>query len=408
MFVPLSVILLILTGCTKKPPAPEAPEVVVVNPVEEDYTDFAYYTGRTVAVEEQQVKARVSGLITRVNFQEGTEVRKGKVLFVIDPSTYEADYQSARAKVKVAEQEYIGYKKVSDDSFDAGSGASEEKKATDKAKADASYATWKVTQANVDRLKLNVDYTEVRAEIDGRISKALVKAGNNVLAGDSAGGGTLLTTIVSIDPIQAEFDVPEAIVLQVQKLMREGKFVLDARRKDDPKFAGASMVGLTATSLLPPLTAALFDPGRSYAVVPVSLGLANEEGKFPHKGYVDFVDNKVNTATGTLRVRALVWNHDLVLSPGLFVRIQVPLAPPRKAVMVPDKAIVTDQDQKAVYLVDGKNEVQYRRVTPSGLYNNLRVIKEGVGPEDRVIVEGLLRARPGIVVKPISPDQAKQ
>jgi RND family efflux transporter MFP subunit len=211
--------------------------------------------------------------------------------------------------------------------------------------------------------KLDLDYTRVKAPVSGRVSRYVVTVGNLVQAGDQS-GGTLLTTIVSIDPMYAYFDVDEHTALRVRQLAREGK-------GDSPGDGG----------------------------FPVSLGLANEEG-YPHRGTINFVDNQVNPKTGTIRVRGVFPNKEQVLLPGLFARVRSPIGRPHKSVLVSERAFDTDQDQKIVYVLNEKNEVVARPVHLGALHNGLREVTEGLKLGERVIINGLQQVRAGATVDP--------
>jgi len=412
--IPLPAVLLVAAGCAKKQPPQETTEVVVARPLLRDYVEYAVYTGRTEAVETQNVMARVSGPILRVNFVEGAFVHKGDVLYEIDPATYNADYASALAKVETANQNYISAKQTYDTDVATKGVTPPEKLAKDLAEMNAAYAAINSAQADADRLKLNVDYCTVRADIDGVISRTLVTPGNIIQAGGNGTGGTLLTTIVTVDPVYAYFDVDETTMLRVQALIDQKKFVTDEMRKLDPWYRGVSTVGLGLGSRLSPLAvaSAVLDPERSFAVVPLRLrrtsdkDFVDDNGKALFPGYVDFVDNKVNEGTGTRRVRGLFANNpkpgttNRPLTPGLFVRVQVPITPPKSVLMVADRAIVTDQAKKVLYVVDEQDKVVYRNVEPGGLQGDLRVIEKGLQPGDRVIIEGQQFVRAGMTVQP--------
>jgi RND family efflux transporter MFP subunit len=220
-----------------------------------------------------------------------------------------------------------------------------------------------VARANRDLAALNLDYTRVTAPVGGRVSRYVVTVGNLIQSGDQ-NSGTLLTTIVSVDPMYAYFDVDERTVLRVRQLIREGK----ARSARETEW-------------------------------PVSLGLATEEG-FPHRGTINFVDNQVNPKTGTLRVRGVFPNKDEALSPGFFARVRVPIGQAHRALLVTDRAIDNDQGQKVLYVVNEKNEVVSRPVRLGALHDGLREIEGGLKPGERVVVNGLQQVRPGLTVEP--------
>jgi RND family efflux transporter MFP subunit len=218
-------------------------------------------------------------------------------------------------------------------------------------------------KAVVAQNELNLQYTKVTAPVSGRVSRYNVTVGNLIQSGDQ-NGGTLLTTIVSVDPMYAYYDVDERTVQRISKLIREGK-VKWGRKTEWP----------------------------------VSLGLATEEG-FPHHGTVNFVDNQVNPKTGTLRVRGVFPNKDEALAPGFFARVRVPVGPPRQALLVTDRALDNDQGQKILYVVNQNKEVVSRPVRAGALHDGLRAVEDGLKPGERVIVNGLQLVRPGITVEP--------
>ncbi|MFO0810705.1 MAG: efflux RND transporter periplasmic adaptor subunit [Gemmataceae bacterium] len=366
-------IVIAALGCTQStvPQAKLDPPVVIVGPpVEKEVQDYSDYTGRTDAVEFVDVRARVSGYLTKINFTPGTEVKKDAVLFEIDERPYQAALDKAMADIQLADA------KLTQTAADVKrneplvrSGATT-KADFDKlvADRDVAAAQKKAYEAAAAADKLNVNFCKILTPIDGRVSRNYITVGNLVTA-DS----TLLTTIVSVDPIDVYFEVDERTVLRIQQLIREGKFK-SARRHND---------------------------------VGVLVGLANEPGKYPHKAMVDFVDNRIDPSTGTLRCRAelsnpIVSNGDRVFSPGLFVRVRLPLGPPHKAVLVSERAVGTDQGQKFVYVVNDKNAVVRQPVTLGQAHDGLRVVESGLTGGERVIVTGLQRVRPGIVVTPKS------
>jgi RND family efflux transporter MFP subunit len=357
-----------LAGCARVPsqaPAAAPIPVTVSYPVERDVTDIADFTGRTAAVDSVEVRARVSGYLDKVNFKEGALVKKDDMLFEIDPRPYRADLERAKgtvaqydARVHRLERDYqrakslIGRGAIGQEEYDRYEGDYRE-----------AVANLDVAKANRDLAALNLDYTRIIAPVSGRVSRYVVTVGNLIQSGDQ-NGGTLLTTIVSVDPMYVYFDVDERTVLRIRQLFREGK------AKSDRESAW-----------------------------PVALGLATEEG-FPHQGTINFEDNQVNPRTGTLRVRGVFPNKDEALSPGFFARIRVPIGQAHQALLVTDRAVDTDQGEKVVYLVNKKNEVVSRAVRLGALHRGLREITEGLGAGERVITNGLQQVRPGTTVVP--------
>jgi RND family efflux transporter MFP subunit len=357
-----------LAGCVRVPSAaPEAvlTPVTVSLPFERDVTDYSDFTGRTAAVDSVEVRARVWGYLDKVNFKEGALVKKGDVLFEIDPRVYRADLERAQgtvaqyeARVHRLERDYRRAKSL----LARGAVGQEE---YDRYEADyrEAVANLHVAKGNLDLAELNMGYTKVTAPVSGRVSRYAVTVGNLIQSGDQ-NGGTLLTTVVSVDPMYVYFDMDERTVLRVRQLIREGK----------------------ASS-------------AHEAEWPVWLGLATEEG-FPHRGTINFEDNQVNPKTGTLRVRGVFPNKDELLSPGLFARVHVPIGRAHRALLVTDRAVDTDQSQKVLYVVNDKNEVVSHAVRLGALHDGLREITEGLEVGERVIVRGLQQVRPGARVEP--------
>jgi RND family efflux transporter MFP subunit len=365
-----------LTGCARAPsegPAAVPIPITVSYPIERYVTDYADFTARISAVDSVEVRAHVWGYLEKVNFKEGTLVQKGDVLFELDPRPYQAMLNQAKAKVaqdeaqlKFDEAEYqrnlnlVRTGAVSRSDLDKTAAA----RGVDLANVAAD-------KAMVASRQLDLDYTKVTAPVSGRVSRYVVTVGNLIQSGDQ-NGGTLLTTIVSVDPIYAYYDVDERTVQRVSQLIREGK-VKWAQKTEWP----------------------------------VSLGLATEEG-FPHQGTVNFVDNQVNPKTGTLRVRGVFPNNDEGLSQGYFARVRVPVGPPHPALLVSERALDTDQGQKILYVVNEKNEVVSRPIRVGALHDGLRAVDDGVKPGQRVIVNGLQQVRPGITVEPNLVDMPGQ
>ncbi len=376
LFVLAAPLFLVLGGCKHEPPAIAAtppPVVMVSQPVEREVRDYYEYTGRTAAVEAVEVRARVSGYLVKINFQEGSVVKKGDLLFQIDPRPFQAVLDQAKGQVAQLEARLARAEAdVARDERLLPKGAASQKD-LDTAIADRGEARAGIQSARaaVDRAALDLEFTKVMAPISGRISRHLIDEGNLVTADT-----TLLTTIVSIDPMYAYFDADEGSVLYVRQLIREGKV----------------------------------HSAREGVAVPVLLGLANEPG-YPHQGTINFVDNQVNPQTGTLRLRGVFPNEDRTLEPGYFARVQLLIGQSHQALLITERAIDTDQGQKILYIVNDKNEVRSRPVRLGALHDGLRVIEEGVQPGERVIVNGLLQVRPGVTVEPklvdmpVSPSQ---
>lgn len=358
-------------GCRHReevsPPPPPPPTVNVSLPVVREVTDYAEFTARIAAVDSTEVRARVSGQIVAVPFEAGALVRQGDVLVELDVRPFQAELDAriaeearATAQLSLAQIEFNRIEGIPQDSRTA----HEYDMAA--ARLQVARAAQAAAKAAVESALLNVEWCRVVAPISGRISYKHVTTGNLVTGG--IGSGTLLTTIVSVDPIHANFDVDERTVQRIQKLIREGK--LESNEKTN---------------------------------IPVWLGLAAEDG-FPHCGTINFVDNQVNPRTGTLRVRGVFPNADGALSPGYFARVKVPVSAPHNAVLVSDRALDSDQGQKILYVVGQDKVVGVRPVRVGALHDGLREIVEGLKPGERVIVGGLQLVRPGATVEPTLGD----
>ena len=347
------------------PPRPP-PAVTANQPAQREVVEWDEYPGRLEAVDMVEVRARVGGYLQSVHFKDGTEVNKGDLLFVIDPRPYQAELDRAAAELKQAEsrlelainelaraERLLKSKAISEEEADSRS----------KAKREAEAAI-ESARASVEVAKLNLEYTHITAPINGRIGRKLITEGN--LVNGMQGQNTLLTTIVSLDPIYCYFDADERSILKYQQLAREGK------------------------------QESLRD-GRA----PCELELANESG-FPHKGVLDFVDNRVDATTGTLRVRGVFPNPgpDRILQAGFFARVRVPGSGKSQALLIPDQAVGTDQGQKFVFVVNDQDEVEYRTVRLGPFIDGLRVVREGIQSNDWVVVNGLLSIHTGSKVNP--------
>lgn len=349
------------TGPLKLPPA----VVSIAQVTKSKVSDYADFTGRTEAVESVEIKARATGYLMEVKFKEGDVVQKGDLLYVIDDRTYQADLD--KLKSEIARNQALVARLNSDLNrarrMRVGDAISREEYDKITTQKDEAAAALSAAQAAAKRAELNLEFTKVYAPITGKISRTRITAGN-LIAQDN----TLLTTIVSIDPIYAYFDVDERTVLEVQKQIRQGNY----KGYRDAKF-------------------------------PVLLGTQIEKG-YPHQGYIDFVDNQLNASTATLRVRGRFDNPKEVLQPGLFVRIRLPLGAEREAVVVPEMILGSDQGQRFVYVVNKDNKVEYRAVEVGTLRDGLREIESGVQEGDWVIVKGLQRVREGVTVDPMKVD----
>jgi RND family efflux transporter MFP subunit len=362
--------LLVVAGCEASTQLVETepPVVTVSQPIVKEIADYYVFTGRIEATETVEVRARVRGELIGVHFTDGAIVEKGDLLFEIDPRTYKAALDvavakkaSAEANLKMAVAEYErSYELYKDNAVSAREvEAWISKRGTAAAEVAAS-------QAEIDRAKLDLEFTKIKAPITGKISRALVTKGNLVNAG---GGDTLLTTIVSVDPINVYFDVDE----RSQQLYQQMR---------------AKEVGASKDSKPP--------------VIPVYLGLVTDGDKFPREGVVDFADNKINPATGTIRVRGVFPNKLGHLTPGQFARVKIPVGKKYQALLVTDQAIGIDQGQKYVLVVNDQKKVEYRPVTPGRVEDGLRIFPPGAGIKagEWIIVNGVQRVRPDIEVAP--------
>jgi RND family efflux transporter MFP subunit len=355
-------------GCWRSHDAggPPPPKVTVARPIVREIVEWDEYTGRLQALDTVEVRPRVSGYLQSINFADGAMVREGDLLFVIDPRPYEAVLKRAKADVELAQSRLDQAR--SDELRAArllGPGTGKHAISTEEAErrsatlhqAEAALAG---ARAAVEAAALDVEFTRVVAPIGGRAGRHLVDEGNLITSG--ATNATLLTTIVTLDPIHCYFEADERSYLKYVRLAQRGERA-SSREVNNP----------------------------------VEVGVADEIG-FPHKGWMDFVDNQLDLGTGTMIGRALIPNPDLLLSPGLFVRVRLPGSARHQATLLPDEAIATDLDQKFVWVVDAENRAQYRRVTIGPLHEGLRIVREGVGPDDRVVITGLQRVRPGLVL----------
>jgi membrane fusion protein, multidrug efflux system len=375
-----------LAGCgqgQQQQNAAELPAVTIANPVQRTIVDQDEYVGRFIAVDSVDIRSRLSGYLAEIHFTDGQMVKKGDPLFTIDRRPFQialeqmrANLAQARANLAFTEadlqrgSQLLQNKTITEQSFDQRTQA--------KSVAEASVAA---QEAMVHSAELDLDaYSELRAPIDGRIGDRRVAVGN-LVTGGTGGNTTLLATIVSVDPIRFEFTFDEASYLRYVR------------------FASSSQ-----------------DVASLHGNVPVTLKLIDEKD-FPHQGKIDFVDNVIDRSSGTIRGRAVFDNAAGIFTPGMFGRLRVPGSPPYAALLIPDAAIGTEQVRKFVLVVDDGGVVRQKYITLGQLDDGLRVVKDGLAPTDRVIVNGLMRARPGQKVtaqqqsapppSPKGPDEAK-
>lgn len=349
---------------------PPAPAVEVAAAVGKTITEWDDFSGRLEAVDRVEIRPRVSGTIDAVHFREGALVKKGDPLFTIDPRPYaaevakaEADLAAAQVRAAHAKTEEARAQRLLDDDaiskreFDERINAARE-----------SGANVRGAQAALEAARLNLAYTRIVAPVSGKVSRAEITVGNLVAAGAAS---PPLTTVVSVSPIYASFEIDEQSYL----------------RYTAPGASGAGGAGGATPAL------------------PVYLGLADEDGH-PHVGRIQWIDNRLDTKSGTIRVRAVFDNADGRLMPGLYAKVRFGGAAPHAAVLVNDRAIGTDQGKKFVLLLDRDNKLAYREVEVGPTYEGLRVIRKGLNPGDTIVVNGLQRVRPGLVVVPKAVDMA--
>ncbi|HMA71751.1 MAG TPA: efflux RND transporter periplasmic adaptor subunit [Xanthobacteraceae bacterium] len=361
--------LFVMAGCSESPQkqasAPPPPAVTVAKPTKRVVVDQDEYVGRFVAIDSVEIRARVSGYLDRIDFTDGQMVKQGDLLFTIDKRPFQtaldqakANLAQARANLAFAETDLargaqlVRERTITEQTFDQRTQA--------KRVAEASV---QAQEAAVRQASLDLEFTELRAPVAGRIGDRRVSPGN-LVTGGTAGNTSLLATIVSQDPVRFEFTFDEASYLRYERLAKGGRDVTS----------------------------------REGSVI-VALKLLDEQD-FQHQGRMDFVDNVIDRSSGTIRGRAVFSNPDSVFTPGMFARVRVPGSPSYVAVLVPDAVIGTEQARKFVLVVDAENTVRVKYVILGQVFDNLRVIKSGLDENDRVVVNGLMRARPNQKVNP--------
>lgn len=371
-FILILTLGLMLCGCKGKKPqqnAPAIPAVPVSEVVEREITDFVYFTGRLEAIQLVDIRPRVTGYVVKIPFREGAEVKKDDLLFEIDPRPYQAQLDQAEGQVKLYEAQ-LKLAKVTlerDRNIAKTPGAiSQQQIDQDEASVEEAEARLKAFNASLEVYRLNVEFTQVKSPIDGQVSRYYLTVGNLVNQDQ-----TLLTTVVSNDPIYAYFDVDEPTVIRVRRAINEGKI-------------------------------------KRYleGTIPVNIGLQGEEG-FPYQGTLNFVNNQVNPATGSILVRGIFPNptppagQSRIFSPGMFVRVQLPIGQPHSSILVIDQAIGSDQGLKYVYVVGKDNKVEYRRITTGALQDDgLRAVITGLKKGESIVVGALQQVHAKIEIKP--------
>jgi RND family efflux transporter MFP subunit len=368
-FAALLAIATLVASCSERQQqagAPPPPSVTVAKPIKRTVVDYDEYVGRFTAINAVEVRARVSGYLDKLHFKDGQIVKQGDLLFTIDKRPFQNSLDQARANLVQAQsnlaftesdytrgQQLVRDKTITDQTF--------EQRAQAYRNAKASVAN---NEAAVRQAELDLEFTDLRAPIEGRIGDRRVSPGN-LVTGGTGGNTTLLATIVSTDPIYFEFTFDEASYLRYQRLATTSK-----------------------------------DVASRNAGVQIALKLI-DENDFDHEGRMDFVDNVIDRSTGTIRGRAVFTNSKEVFTPGMFARVRVPGTPPYEGLLVPDVAIGTEQARRFVMVIDDQDTARPKYVTLGQVTKDgLRVIKDGIGPDDRVVISGLMQARPGQKVKP--------
>jgi len=358
----------VCVSCTRQPsaPPPRVPQVTVTHPVVATITNWDEYPAHLEAVDTVEIRSRVAGYLESIHFRDGSDVRAGQLLFVIDPKPYEAELERTRAERRRAETQL----ELARNDFERAQRlresraiAEEEYDARAKAVRTAEDAL-AAARAAETAAELNLTYTRITAPLDGRIGRRLVAVGN-MIQGSTTFPGTLLATLVSLDPIHAYFEIPEDTFQRYR-------------------------------AVLPGLGQPGADP------VPCELGPGGEAG-FPHRGHVDFVDNQADPRTGTVRLRAVFPNPDRGLLPGMFARIRLPVERLEDALLIPEAAILSEQTRKFVYVVNADGVVEPRPVELGRAHGRQRIVRSGLRPGDAVVVTGLLMLRPGVKVQVVQP-----
>jgi multidrug efflux system membrane fusion protein len=367
------VFLSVVGGCqtdaAKVAPA-ELPAVPVSQPIQKEVTDFVEFTGQTKAVHSVDIRPRVTGYLVKMPFKEGAEVKEGDLLFVVDPRPYKAQLDQAQSQVNL----YLASLKLAKTTLardravnaQVPGSISQQQFDQEQAVVDEAEARVKAYEVNMDLYRLNHEFTRVLSPIDGQIGRYVLTIGNLVNQDQ-----TMLTTVVSVDPMHVYFEMDEPTLLRTRRALNDGTIQAPTDRTD----------------------------------IPVFMKLQGEVG-YPHEGAINFVNNQVNAQTGSILVRGVFANPEpkggrRLLSPGMFARIRLPIGGPHKALLVLDRVVGSDQGLKFVYVLDADNTIQTRRVTIGARQDDgMRVIDEGLKPDDWVVTGGILQVRPRMVVRP--------
>ncbi|HKF63097.1 MAG TPA: efflux RND transporter periplasmic adaptor subunit [Dongiaceae bacterium] len=345
--------------------APKPPPVTVSHPLVKTITEWDEYTGQFQAVDSVAVRARVSGYLTEIHFTDGQWVKKGDLLFVIDPRPFQIDLDSARAQLSQAQArvQWANAELARTGALRKGDYATASDYDTKLNEARAAATSVETAKAAIAAAQLNLDFTHITAPLDGRMGTHLVSIGNLVM-GNTTGSSDVLATIVSLKPIRFIFDMSENEYLAYQRAVAEKRL----------------KVNLTGA-------------------IPAYVKLADETS-WAHADYLDFVDNQIDPGSGTIRIRAQFPNADLFIAPGTFGRLRLPASDPYPAILIPDAAIVSDQSRKLVMTVKPDGSVVPKVIRPGPSYGNLRIVRNGITADDVIIIDGLLRVRPGGKVTP--------
>jgi len=361
-----SLAVMLLVACGKAPPAapPPPPAVSVAEVVARDITEWDEYTGRLEAKDTVEIRPQVSGVLQRVAFIEGKEVKKGDLLFQLDPRPFQAELDRAQAEAERARTaaDLAAAELARADKLSSSNVISKELYEQRAAASRSAAAAVRGAQAALETARLNLAYTRIASPISGRIGRAEVTPGN--LVNGEGGSATLLATVVSMQPMYAYFEAAEQDYLKYMDLARSGARPLSRDVKN-----------------------------------PVFMSVGNESD-FSHQGYMDFVDNRVRAGTGTLQGRAVFPNPDRHLTPGMFVRVRLIGSGKYRGLLINDRAIATDQDRRYVLVVGEGDKLEYRALTTGPVVDGLRVVREGLKAGDRIVVNGLQRVRPGMQITP--------